>query len=288
MGGERLWSLHGRGIDGLSASFARWTSATLLGLLGAAALVMVTRRLAGALPYPLDPAPLLAVGASVVIAVFAIRLGWPAHPSAGSTSWTTWLAMIGTSLAAMVFAASVCARGTHVVALLAFWTLLVLEEGWAWQRILRRPTRDAPRRIWRLWRRDRPSMPARHAARASAAVPTAQLPKSSDELPPDDVVQHLIRSRAKDGSDTLAGFARIAFAPGQRTGSIHVAFCPPFARTPELSLEQRDGPDARIKTAQLLPYGVRLDLKLAAEAEQRISVLLQFEARAEAGKAEIA
>ena len=119
-------------------------------------------------------------------------------------------------------------------------------------------------------------------------MPTAQLPKSSDELPPDDVVQHLVRSRAKDGSDTLSGFARIAFAPGQRTGSIHVAFCPPFARTPELSLEQRDGPDARIKTAQLLPYGVRLDLKLAAEAEQRLSVLLQFVARGEEGKGKIA
>ena len=58
-----------------------------------------------------------------------------------------------------------------------------------------------------------------------------------------------------------------------------MAFCPPFAATPELEVEQLDGPEARIKTAQLLPYGARLDLKLAAAAEEPTSVLLQFSAR---------
>jgi hypothetical protein len=71
----------------------------------------------------------------------------------------------------------------------------------------------------------------------------------------------------------------MAFTAGQRTGSIHVAFCPPFAAVPEVEVEQIDGPEARIKTAQLLPYGVRLDLKLAAASEEPTSVLLQFSAR---------
>ncbi len=66
---------------------------------------------------------------------------------------------------------------------------------------------------------------------------------------------------------------------GQRTGSLHVAFCPPFTATPELVVEQLEGPEARMKTAQLMPYGARLDLKLAAAAEEPTSVLLQFSAR---------
>ena len=41
--------------------------------------------------------------------------------------------------------------------------------------------------------------------------------------------------------------------------------------------------EARIKTAQLLPYGTRLDLKLAAAAEEPTNVLLQFSARTPPG-----
>jgi hypothetical protein len=58
-----------------------------------------------------------------------------------------------------------------------------------------------------------------------------------------------------------------------------VAFCPPFKSTPRLEVQQREGPAARVKTAQLLPYGARLDLKLAAAAEQPLTVVLQFIAR---------
>ncbi len=66
----------------------------------------------------------------------------------------------------------------------------------------------------------------------------------------------------------MSGWLRMPFAAGQRTGSVHVAFCPPLRATPELLVEQIGGPEARVKTAQLLPYGVRLDLKLAVAAEE--------------------
>jgi hypothetical protein len=102
---------------------------------------------------------------------------------------------------------------------------------------------------------------------------------AAGEIPSEDVTQQLMRSRTADGTEELSGWLRPAFAAGQRTGSIHVAFCPPFAGTPELAVEQIGGPEARIKTAQLLPYGVRLDLKLAATADQPTTVLLQFSAR---------
>ena len=111
------------------------------------------------------------------------------------------------------------------------------------------------------------------------------LPAAADDAPAEEVLQQLTRSQAADGSEELSGWLRMVFAAGQRTGSLHVAFCPPFAETPELAFDQLDGPDARIKTAQLLPYGVRLDLKLAAAPDDPGSVLLQFSARSEGSDA---
>jgi hypothetical protein len=61
-----------------------------------------------------------------------------------------------------------------------------------------------------------------------------------------------------------------------------VAFCPPFARTPQVNVEQLDGPEARIKVVQILPYGVRCDLKLAGASDAPATVLLQLAAHAEA------
>jgi len=101
----------------------------------------------------------------------------------------------------------------------------------------------------------------------------------ADELPAGDVLQQLTRSRTADGSQCLEGWLRMPLDAGQRTGSLHVAFCPPFPQTPELEFEQLAGPEARIKVAQLQPYGVRLDVKLVAAAGPGESVLVQFAAR---------
>jgi hypothetical protein len=102
---------------------------------------------------------------------------------------------------------------------------------------------------------------------------------SPSATPPENVLQQLTLSQDADGCQQLAGWLRVRLAAGQRTCAIHVAFCPPFAKTPELAVQQTAGPQSRIRTAQLLPYGVRLDLKLAAAATSDASVLLRFTAR---------
>jgi hypothetical protein len=70
---------------------------------------------------------------------------------------------------------------------------------------------------------------------------------------------------------------------GQRMGHLHVAFCPPFPETPEIEAETLSGPQCSIKTAQVLPSGARLELKLAAPAEEPQSVLVRFAARTKGG-----
>jgi hypothetical protein len=101
------------------------------------------------------------------------------------------------------------------------------------------------------------------------------------EGPPDsDVLQHLIRRRSADGGETLEGWIRVPLAAGQRSASVHLAFCPPFAETPEVLVEPAGGPAVRIKRVQVLPYGARFDLRLADSAEVADTVVLQLSASA--------
>jgi hypothetical protein len=94
--------------------------------------------------------------------------------------------------------------------------------------------------------------------------------------PADDVLQQLTRRTTPDGSEELSGWLRMNLTAGQRSGTLHVAFCPPFDRPPEVQVEMVSGPDCRIKAADALPYGVRLEIKLNVAAAANESVLLWF------------
>ena len=98
------------------------------------------------------------------------------------------------------------------------------------------------------------------------------------EMAAGDVIQQQVRSRSPDGTELLRGWLRVPLVPGQRSASVHVAFCPPFGRAPRVEVEQRAGPSARIKSAQLLPHGARFDLKLAQPSESAGFILVEFSA----------
>ena len=83
----------------------------------------------------------------------------------------------------------------------------------------------------------------------------------------EQVVQQLTRTLAADGTETLSGLLRTTFIPAQRTANVHLAFCPPLAHYARIARGANGRPAGPIiKTAQLLPYGARLDLKLVAAA----------------------
>jgi hypothetical protein len=224
-------------------------------MLVAVAMLVLMRRWAGALDTPLGPAALMTTGALVAAAAVAIRLAWLLTPVARATPWRDRAVMLLTLLAVLALGAGLCVPSTGAARLWLF-APLAAEEGWAW--------------AWYLGRKTT-RQPTPNSSRGTGSQAVLQ-----DDLPPKDVVQQLTRSQADDGTERLSGWLRMPFAAGQRTGSVHVAFCPPLKATPELLVEQIGGPDARVKTAQLLPYGVRLDLKLAVAAEEPTSVLLQF------------
>lgn len=264
----------------------RWSAAATVALLGLVAVLIGWRRLAGALDEPLPPLPLLLTGALLAVAGVGVRLAWQStrqRDCRRQANLSMWLSC-SACLLAIAVAVSLPRDDWWVAA--GFWALLVIEETWAW-----RPA------VWRRTRRDAPATPApppdppRTASpEVLSPEPPVQPPVEPQPDPPaatpvatpaEGVLQQLTRSRAADGSERLSGWLRAPFLAGQRTASVHVAFCPPFAAIPELSVKQIAGPPARVKTAQLLPQGVRLDLKLASSAEEPHDVALQFSARSE-------
>jgi len=257
--------------DRSAAEIGQWSAGAVAALLLLAAALVGWRRLAGALSSPLHPPLLLAAGAAMAVAAVGVRLAWRRLSAGNSAPLFDWLMAILPSSAVLALAAALSLPGTAAGGLAAFWAVLAVGEILAWQPLVRRrlPGRSKAAGRSHPVRLDPPETVA---AGHRPARPLA-------DVPPGDVLQQLTRSRAADGSEQLSGRLRAAFSAGQRSGSIHVAFCPPFARSPELAVEQLDGPPTRIKTAQLLPYGVRLDLKLTATAEAPQSVLVEFSAR---------
>jgi hypothetical protein len=248
------------------------------GLFVCVALVFAWRRLSGALVIPLSPALLIASG----LLMGAMALGIRTLQQRASHGGPVLDLLLGGSL--LIFAAALTLPGADTVTLSFFWLFLLAEEIWIWQS-------RAVRLIRRLSGKKAPFRPIRVDVAQSLlphlepiqTIPAADAePLSTPAWPAKDVTQQLVRSVAADGSELISGWLRLNFAPGQRTGNIHIAFCPPFARTPELSVAQLNGPQSRIKIAQLLPYGARLELKLVAFSPESTAVLLQFSARATA------
>ncbi|NQU23431.1 MAG: hypothetical protein HQ567_19290 [Candidatus Nealsonbacteria bacterium] len=246
----------------------RWSAVATVALLGSVALLIGWRRLAGALDEPLSPPSMLLTGALLAVACVGVRLAWP---RAGLFVWLSCSACV----AAIAVAVSLPRDDWWATA--GLWLFLVIEESWAW--------RPAGRRTAR---RDGPAPPPEVLSPEPSVQPPCELqPDSPAETLAEGVLQQFTRTRAADGSERLSGWLRAPFLAGQRTASVHVAFCPPFAVVPELSVEQVDGPPARVKTAQLLPQGARLDLKLASAAEEPHDVALEFSALASSERATI-
>jgi hypothetical protein len=259
-------------IPGPAAGLVRGTAAGCMGLLLLAAVVLGWRRLAGALVSPLEPPALLMAAVVIAAGAAAVRAAWRSRAGRSRAGRGDWFVAAILSAAVLAVGAALSLPGTSPVGLVVFWALLAAEEGCAW----------GPAGWRRLVARRPLARPAERTVRmdpAQSAVPhSVVLAPVLEGAPGDDVFQQLRRSRAPDGREVLAGWVRVPMAAGQRSANVHVAFCPPFARTPKLSVEQLAGPEARIKIVQLLPYGARFDLKLAGFSQEAATVLLQFSA----------
>jgi hypothetical protein len=259
-------------------------------LLAVAAIFVAARRLAGALETPLGGFQLLA--AAIVLA----GLAGVAHAPLQKGRFHAGCVLI--SLAILVIGASLSRSGSNLVALLGFWVVVVGEELWAWRSLLPARRAISPRL---------PAVPGRMGEGQGVSIsplplgegqgvravlplapPHAPTPADGDSIeefepvaPAADVLQQLTLRTTAEGGQELSGWLRLWLAKGQRTGSLHVAFCPSFDELPQVQAEAVSGPGCRIKAAQVLPYGARLDVKLDEPAAEDESVLVWFFARSE-------
>jgi len=258
-----------------------------------AALFLGLRRMAGALVVPLALPALLLVAVLVATAAIVVRLA--RRPTGRPYGGDPIAAIVSGSVVLLGLAVSL--PGTSWTGLVLFWLIVGSEEAWAWRCDWRRigpKNRPTPGTSVSVTHEPgaqevddvepRSLQGEREEARKVAGDGLAGLLVDEAEPPADEVIQQLTRSRTADGSETLAGWLRVGVAAGQRNANVHVAFCPPFARTPQVSVEQIDGPEARIKVVQVLPFGVRCDLKLVGGAcNVPTMVLLQVSVHAEPG-----
>ena len=248
------------------ADLGRWVALALAGLLAAAAVLVLARRSAGAMSQPLPPPATLGAGVILAAVAAAIRLLLRRFSTAGRTMH------FALTVSTAVLAAALTFPQNAVWVNVALWALLGVEEAWAWRARRERPplSTDTIPQVDTTPRDVRVDPPPR---------PHGPTIETIETEPDARVTQQLTRSQAADGSQQLHGWLRTEFAAGQRTTAVHLAFCPPLGRTPTLSVDQRGGPNVRVKTAQLLPHGARLDLKLAETADEPQQVLLEFTAQ---------
>ena len=226
-----------------------------------AVLLLCLRRAMGALFQPLPTPLLVAVLAIALFATIAVRGLWLAGGSDHVfVRWLPTLLMLllalalwlpGTSLAG----ATVLCAGVVVDSCAA----VVLQAGMG--PVIRK----------------RFEVPADRDAVSAVDGGLLNRHTASDCLPR-EISQRFTRRRVAEGGEIIDGEVRTAFAPGQRTEHCHVAFCPPLDGVLRVACEQTEGPPARIKVAQVLPQGARLDLRLDQPAEEEVQVVLQVTA----------
>ncbi len=215
--------------SGLSVLWSRlaWVP---LGMLAAGAAVLLWRRMAGGLHGPLT----WPVGfcSGLVLGGLAAGIRRSGRGAWGPILFRPWWLADGIVTGLVLIAgASLTLGGTSPGGVLALWMPLVIGETWGWTKIR---GRRQPGARWSEGRRD--------------------------------LSQRLVRFRTPGGGDTIEAVVRCSLGPGERSGSVHVPFCPPFAGPPRVTVRQVSGPKARVRVGMVLAQGLRVDIRLGEAA----------------------
>jgi hypothetical protein len=91
-------------------------------------------------------------------------------------------------------------------------------------------------------------------------------------------IQQLTRYRTADGAHSIHGTLLAELEPGERSTTIHIAFCPPFERLPTVEAEAVDDSSATVKLSQVLHNGVQIDVRLPEPAEDKYCITIEMTA----------
>jgi len=249
---------------------ARAVAVAGFSLLALGGVVILARRLSGALSAPLSLTTLLTCACLLAVAALLFRAMF--RPPAWSRGrWEEYLFSALPSGVLLLWAIGLSASGTGG-GLLALWGVLLLEEGWSWGQLRRGRAVGQPIVMKAL---SVAELPLSILDESLQTLTESEFPAEADEQ--DEVIfQQVVRRRESDGSETIAGWLRAQVPAAARHATAHVAICPPFPGRPECFAEQMDGPPAQIKVAQVLPQGVRFEIKLDEPVAEASDVLVEF------------
>lgn len=262
-------------------------------LLVLAAVFLALRRLAGGLEHSLPGGLFVLVVAATAGLWWLLR--WPLLERLGRTpiaerfrerpravtelpQWTreNWRGLVqfggpvlpGT-LAVLLTATVFTLPGIGLLDTLLGWLMAIGSEAAAW----------LAAGGWRRGRGAAQQIPI--ATRVAAAG--ASDDEEFEELLPENVTQQLTRLRLADGVEAIEGLLRCTFAAGEQMQVVHLAFCPPLQRAPELQLDQLDGPEATLRPTTVESFGARLEIRLSQPEATACDVVLRFYAEAGSG-----
>ena len=233
------------------------------GLLSAFSALVAFRRLWGGLQSAPTLPALLVVG--VLLAVLAAVAHGGARLLCGKQASVYRVTQVFLPLSLGVAVFSICVPGVSFLGVTSVVLILGCEELFWLLRL------DPARGFYS----QHPSDPPMVRGREETNFPMVQQ-EAADF--PTEVLRRIERFKGPAGEDICAGQIRSEFLPGQRTSAMHLEFCPPFQRIPVLHVEQVDGPDATVKTTQILPYGARLEVRLNQSGAEHIETRIEFSA----------
>lgn len=129
--------------------------------------------------------------------------------------------------------------------------------------------------------RRRPGTARRHEGERPAAARSPRRHRVARRRPPGILRQRFARFEQPDGSDAVTGTLVVAIPAGAKTGYGHVGFCPSFTTLPTVEVTTGyDGVEAIVAAAEILPWGLRVECRLADPAEEPLEIPITIVARA--------
>ena len=255
------WPAAPRDADALLAAMVPRAA----GMLAAAAavacgVVIALRRISGAIE-PAGPVLLLvttAAGISCALAADAAR-----HIGASLA------ARCGLVLAVAALALPLRSTGS------AGWLALAVAAAASAATWLRLPRRGAGQPV----RHDAPAPPIRR--RRGAPQPDRGARRDG---PPGVLRQRFERRELAAGAERVRGRVVVAVPAGAKAGFGHLGFCPAFAAQPTVEVTTAyDGVEVTVVAAEVVPWGVRVECRLAEPAEEPLEIPVDLVASAPTG-----
>ena len=258
----------------LAVTLSRYLVRVTLGLFLLLFLVLLTRQRAGMLTQPVPAGGLVALGGLLAV-LFAWFHGthWQrfANHRINPAGYVEWILPL--LLATLVTLSVGRVPGSSRTALFAMWGFLGTSEvTWLLALLITRRGQRSPGQI------SSPTVPSQ---------PVLSDPEEPDvadtvmDIPSGALTQQMTRSLQEDGSELIFAATQADFETGQRTQTVHLAFCPPLQQAPSMECNQLDGPPCRIKVAEVQIYGARFEVRLQDRCPEPVQVRFQVEARSD-------